>query len=57
VPTFVAGPLQTDALGGIDLPLQGLGAQLDVFLQYAIVDVTQPQLIALSNAVRVEFLP
>jgi hypothetical protein len=57
-PPVVTIPLTTDSAGALTLPgIAGGGGPLAAYAQFVIVDFTQPQFFALSNALEVNFLP
>jgi hypothetical protein len=58
VPVLFVVPVLTDAAGALAVPgLPGGGGPLELYLQCAILDATQPAGFALSNAVKLQFLP
>jgi hypothetical protein len=58
VPVLFVVPVLTDAAGALAVPgLFGGGGPLELFLQCAILDAGQPAGFALSNAVKLQFLP
>lgn len=56
-PPHLHGPFVTDARGEHRLPIVNPFGALDLYVQHAVLDPTRPDLIALSNAVLIEFLP
>ena len=56
-PISLSGPFSTDAQGAFSLPIANAYGALVLFTQFAVLDVAQPELVAFSNAVKVEFLP
>jgi hypothetical protein len=58
LPAQLIVPLFTDASGQFALPgIAGGGGPFGVYAQFVIADASQPDGIALSNAVKLEFLP
>jgi hypothetical protein len=58
VPVLFVVPVLTDAAGALAVPgLPGGGGPLELYVQCAILDSGQPAGFALSNAVKLQFLP
>jgi hypothetical protein len=57
VPVLFAVPATANAHGGLALDVPGGGGPVDVILQVAVADAAQAQGVALSNAVKLAFLP
>lgn len=58
LPSQLVWPTLTDATGSVGIPnVPGGGGLLDVYVQFAIQDPSQPSGVGLSNAVKLEFMP